>query len=70
MATLAIESWEDKESSNVHTLSNNRRDPEEQQEQSQDEAPTDPPNGGYGWVVVVAVLFLNAATWGASTRTL
>jgi hypothetical protein len=24
------------------------------------------PDGGYGWIVVVAIVFMNAATWGPS----
>jgi hypothetical protein len=26
--------------------------------------PDPPPDGGYGWTIVVAILFLNAVTWG------
>jgi hypothetical protein len=29
-----------------------------------------PPDGGYGWTVVVAILFLNAVTWGTTVRPL
>ena len=28
-----------------------------------------PPDGAYGWTVVVAILFLNAVTWGTTVRT-
>lgn len=31
---------------------------------SEDESVGDMPDGGYGWVIVVAILFLNAVTWG------
>jgi hypothetical protein len=27
-----------------------------------------PPDGGYGWTIVVAILFLNAVTWGTTFR--
>jgi hypothetical protein len=27
-----------------------------------------PPDGDYGWTVVVAILFLNAVTWGTRVR--
>lgn len=26
-----------------------------------------PPDGGYGWVVVAAVFFLNSSTWGVNS---
>lgn len=32
-----------------------------------DEPPNDdPPDGGYGWVVVVSIVFMTASTWGRS----
>ena len=27
-----------------------------------------PPDGGYGWTIVTAILFLNAVTWGMAVR--
>ena len=34
----------------------------------EDESISSPPDGGYGWAVVVAILFLNAVTWGMAVR--
>ena len=34
----------------------------------EDESISSPPDGGYGWAVVVAILFLNAVTWGMVIR--
>lgn len=34
----------------------------------EDESIDSPPDGGYGWTIVVAVLFLNAVTWGMAFR--
>lgn len=34
----------------------------------EDESIDSPPDGGYGWTIVVAVLFLNAVTWGTTFR--
>jgi hypothetical protein len=31
------------------------------------EQPWTPPNGGYGWVCVVTVWFINAHTWGLNS---
>ncbi|GAB7324255.1 hypothetical protein MBLNU13_g07606t2 [Cladosporium sp. NU13] len=33
----------------------------------EDESISSPPDGGYGWAIVVAILFLNAVTWGFNT---
>lgn len=30
----------------------------------EDELVNPPPDGDYGWTIVVAILFLNAVTWG------
>jgi len=27
-----------------------------------------PPDGGYGWIMVVAILFLNSVTWGITVH--
>lgn len=35
----------------------------------EDDLISSPPDGGYGWTVVVAILFLNAVTWGTTVRT-
>jgi len=40
--------------------------PEPRIEAACESAPDEPPDGGYGWVVVVAIVFMNAATWGSS----
>lgn len=34
----------------------------------EDESISSPPDGGYGWTIVVAILFLNAVTWGMTFR--
>lgn len=34
----------------------------------EDESIDTPPDGGYGWTIVVAILFLNAVTWGMAVR--
>jgi hypothetical protein len=34
----------------------------------EDESISFPPDGGYGWTIVVAILFLNAVTWGTACR--
>jgi hypothetical protein len=44
----------------------NNTDPERHIEA--DGEPDEPPDGGYGWVVVVAIIFMTAATWGLSAR--
>lgn len=44
------------------------KDTEQQADTTHEDVPSDPPDGGYGWVVVVAIMFLNAATWGLSAR--
>jgi hypothetical protein len=36
------------------------------EDESSDTSP--PPDGGYGWTIVVAILFLNAVTWGITFR--
>ncbi len=36
--------------------------------QVEDKSISSPPDGGYGWTIVVAVLFLNAVTWGMTFR--
>jgi hypothetical protein len=35
---------------------------------NEDESLSTLPNGGYGWAIVVAILFLNAVTWGKKTQ--
>jgi len=34
----------------------------------EDESISSPPDGGYGWTIVIAILFLNAVTWGTIVR--
>lgn len=34
--------------------------------QNEEDSPSTPPDGGYGWTIVVAILFLNAVTWGTT----
>lgn len=34
--------------------------------QNEEDLPSTPPDGGYGWTIVVAILFLNAVTWGTT----
>lgn len=46
----------------VHTP----KDTEQQAHTTHETVPSDPPDGDYGWVVVIAIMFLNAATWGLS----
>lgn len=36
----------------------------ESQPNVETELSSDPPDGGQGWVIVIAILFLNAVTWG------
>jgi hypothetical protein len=52
-------------SSNVHTLHTTRGDAALHVE---DESISAPPDGGYGWTIVIAILFLNAVTWGIAVR--
>lgn len=42
------------------------KDTERQADTTHEAISSDPPDGGYGWVVVIAIMFLNAATWGLS----
>ena len=60
MATNEARSAEKGLSSNVHATSD-RRDAAMHVEE---ELINSPPDGGYGWTIVVAILFLNAVTWG------
>ena len=34
----------------------------------EDESISSPPDGGYGWTIVIAILFLNAVTWGMAIQ--
>lgn len=66
MALSDVLASEKEAPSRISATRNSRGDPEQQIETSAQTILSGPPNGGYGWVVVVAVLFLNAATWGES----
>lgn len=68
MALSDVLTSEKEAPSKISDTRNCRGDPEQQMETTAHAILSDPPNGGYGWVVVVAVLFLNAATWGESAN--
>jgi hypothetical protein len=34
----------------------------------EDESISAPPDGCYGWTIVIAILFLNAVTWGMAVQ--
>ncbi|PTB68798.1 MFS general substrate transporter [Trichoderma citrinoviride] len=40
---------------------------ESQDQQPGNNAPPPPPNGGYGWVVTIAICIINAHTWGMNS---
>jgi hypothetical protein len=44
----------------------NHTDAEQHIEVAVEPALDGPPDGGYGWVVVVSIVFMTAATWGLS----
>jgi hypothetical protein len=67
MSTRDPDSQEEIPSSGTEAkATRNNTDPERHIEA--DGEPDEPPDGGYGWVVVVAIIFMTAATWGLSAR--
>jgi hypothetical protein len=68
MSTANLASQEKTPPSTIGAIRNDRV-PERQVEEAGESALDDddePPDGGYGWVVVIAIVFMNAATWGLS----
>jgi hypothetical protein len=63
MSTGDPDSREKTSSSGTEAI-RNTTDPEQHVET--DGERDEPPDGGYGWVVVVAIVFMTAATWGVS----
>lgn len=66
MAASAAGAWESKGTSAPIVCQRGGPDSEKQLEAAQDPTVNDPPNGGYGWIMVISILLLNAATWGQS----
>ena len=62
--STGVQSSQEKTSSSGTEAIRSDTDPERHVEV--DGEPDEPPDGGYGWVAVVAIFFMTAATWGSS----
>lgn len=64
MARAGFESAEKETSLTAHTTYHLQ----DSVQHNETESYSPPPDGGYGWTIVVAILFLNAVTWGRLIR--
>jgi hypothetical protein len=67
MSNIEAGSAEKEISSNMHTL-HATLDRGDVALHVKDESISSPPDGGYGWTIVIAILFLNAVTWGMAVQ--
>jgi hypothetical protein len=66
MASAGTVPLEKRTSLAVRTTSLHQDSVRHNEDESSNSSP--PPDGGYGWNIVVAILFLNAVTWGRPLR--